>query len=172
MFNLIRVILRHQDLQVYGVILPAELTNQDMLDSKAYKEYYAVASGAEPPKAKIKYKKKADESVTSPKSKTASASKGTRLKSKAKVIKRALKKQPTKNTKEKDFHMSQASGSGDGFNTQSKVPDEQQQKTSGTDEETGTVPGVPNVPPYEFESDKESWGDSDDEDDDCENSYF
>nr|GEX07878.1 hypothetical protein [Tanacetum cinerariifolium] len=71
-----------------------------VIDSKAYKEYYVVASRAEPPKAKTKYKKKADESVTSPKSKTASTSKGTRLKSKAKVTKPALKKQPTKKTKE------------------------------------------------------------------------
>nr|GFA49267.1 hypothetical protein [Tanacetum cinerariifolium] len=72
-----------------------------MLDSKAYKEYYAVASGAVPPKAKIKYKKKTDEPVTSPKSKTASASKGARLKSKAKVTKLDIKKQPTKKTKAK-----------------------------------------------------------------------
>nr|GEW59694.1 nucleotide-binding alpha-beta plait domain-containing protein [Tanacetum cinerariifolium] len=168
MFNTIRVISRHQDSQVYGPILPAELTNQDMLDSKAYKEYYAVASGAEPPKAKTKYKKKADGSVTSPKSKTASASKCTRIKSKVKVTKPALKKQPTKNTKAKglailsevalseaaqvklvtkrsktDFHNSQACGSRDGVDTQSKVPDEQQQKTFGTDEGTGTIPWVP-----------------------------
>nr|GEU84621.1 hypothetical protein [Tanacetum cinerariifolium] len=161
-----------------------------MLDFKAYKEYHAVASGAEPPKAKIKYKKKADESATSSKSKTASASKGTRFKSKAKVTKHAPKKQPTKKTKEKglavlsdvalleaeqvklaakrskkDFHISQASGLGDGVDTQSKVPNEQQQKTSSTDEGTGTIPGVPDVPPYESKSDKESWGDSDDEDD-------
>nr|GFB71104.1 hypothetical protein [Tanacetum cinerariifolium] len=69
--------------------------------SKAYKEYYAVASGPKPPKAKTKYKKKADESVTSPKSKTASASKSTRLKSKAKVTKPDMKNQPTKKTKAK-----------------------------------------------------------------------
>nr|GEU58083.1 hypothetical protein [Tanacetum cinerariifolium] len=75
MFNTIRVISRHQDIRICGAILPAALNNQKMLDSKAYKEYYAVASGAEPPKAKTKYKKKADESVTSPKSKTASSSK-------------------------------------------------------------------------------------------------
>ncbi|GJS63249.1 hypothetical protein Tco_0677813 [Tanacetum coccineum] len=109
---------------------------------------------------------------------------------KAKVAKLGKKKQPIKKTKakglavlfevalteaeqiklatkrsKKDFHVSHASGSGDGVDTQSKVPDEQQQKTSGTDEGTGTIPGVPDVPPYESESDKESWGDSEDEDD-------
>nr|GEW77044.1 hypothetical protein [Tanacetum cinerariifolium] len=70
-----------------------------MLDSKAYKEYYTVASRAEPPKAKTKYKKKAVEYVTSPKSKTNSASKGTKLKSKAKVTKHAMKKEPLMKTK-------------------------------------------------------------------------
>nr|GEX58733.1 hypothetical protein [Tanacetum cinerariifolium] len=165
MFNIIRVISRHQDSQVYGGILPAELTNRDKLDSKAYKEYYAVASGVKPPKAKTKYKKKADESVTSPKSKTAFASKGTRLKSKDKVTKLEIKKKPAKKTKAKglavlseaalskaeqvklvtkrsktDFHISQASGL-----------------------------GVPDVPQYKPKSDKESWGDNDDEDDNDDN---
>nr|GEW04922.1 hypothetical protein [Tanacetum cinerariifolium] len=136
MFNTIRVISRHQDTQVYGAILHVALTYQEMLDSKAYKEYYAIASGAEPPKAKTKYKKKANESVTSPKSKTAFASKGTKLKSKANMDKPDKKKQPAKKTKAKglavlsevalteakqiklvtkrskiDFHISQASGS-------------------------------------------------------------
>ncbi|GKG03802.1 hypothetical protein Tco_0314189, partial [Tanacetum coccineum] len=39
-------------------------------------------------------------------------------------------------------------------------------KSSGTNEGTGTIPGVPNVPIYESESEKEYWGDSDEEDDD------
>nr|GFB33815.1 hypothetical protein [Tanacetum cinerariifolium]GFB34838.1 hypothetical protein [Tanacetum cinerariifolium] len=70
-------------------------------DSKAYKEYYAVASRAVPLKAKTKNKKKTYEPVTSPKSKTSFASKGTRLKSKAKVTKPNVKKQPTKKTQAK-----------------------------------------------------------------------
>nr|GFD07990.1 hypothetical protein [Tanacetum cinerariifolium] len=147
MFNTIRVISRHQDTHVYSAILPAELTNQEILDSKAYKEYYNVASGAEPPKAKTNYKKKTDEFVTSPKFKTASASKGTRLKSKVKVTKPNMKKKLAKKIKakglavlsevalseveqiklatkksKKDFHISHASGAGDGVDTQSKVP--------------------------------------------------
>nr|GEU96155.1 hypothetical protein [Tanacetum cinerariifolium] len=94
MFNMIRVISRHQDTQIYGAILPVVLSNQEMLDFKAYKEYYAVASGAEPPKEKIKYTKKEDERVSYSKSKTTPASKGSRLKSSAKVAKTAKKKQP------------------------------------------------------------------------------
>nr|GEX47492.1 hypothetical protein [Tanacetum cinerariifolium] len=130
MFNTIRVISRHQDSQIYGAILFAELTNQDMLYSKAYKEYYVFTSGAEPPKAKTKYKKKADESVTSPKSKTTSASKAKVTLSEVEQVKLVAKKSKT------DFHISQAGGSGDGVDTQLKVPDEQQQKTSAIDEGT------------------------------------
>nr|GEV98306.1 retrovirus-related Pol polyprotein from transposon TNT 1-94 [Tanacetum cinerariifolium] len=85
MFNTIRVISRHQDIHIYDAILPDELTNQEMLDSKGYKEYYVVSSGAEPPKAKTKYKKKANEPVTPSKSKCAPAANGTRLKTPTKV---------------------------------------------------------------------------------------
>nr|GEU65484.1 hypothetical protein [Tanacetum cinerariifolium] len=74
----------------------------------------------------------------------------------------------TKRSK-KDFHVSHASGSGDGVNTKSKVLDEQQPKTFGINEEIGTKPGVPDVPPYESESDKESWGDSKNDDGDNDN---
>ncbi|GJS46704.1 hypothetical protein Tco_0596825 [Tanacetum coccineum] len=68
------------------------------------------------------------------------------------------------------FHSSHASGSGDGADTQSKVPDEQQQKDGGTDEGAGDGPDVPDVPEYKSESEEESWtfsqGDDDDDDDD------
>nr|GEU91004.1 hypothetical protein [Tanacetum cinerariifolium] len=160
------------------------------LNSKAYKEYYVVASGAEPPKEKIKYKKKADEPVTCSKSKTAPASKGSRFKSSAKVAKIAKKKQPatipktkglvvlsevalskskkiklaTKRSK-KDFHMSYASGSGDRVDTQSKVLDKQQQKVTGTDKGAGDRPEVPDVPKYNLESEEESWTFSQDDED-------
>ncbi|GKE84350.1 hypothetical protein Tco_1558092, partial [Tanacetum coccineum] len=52
---------------------------------------------------------------------------------------------------------------GDGVDTQSKVPDEQHLETTGADEGTGTIPGVLDVPIYESKSEKESWGDSADE---------
>nr|GEV11724.1 hypothetical protein [Tanacetum cinerariifolium] len=126
-----------------------------MLDSKAYKEYYTVASRAEPLKAKTKYKNKADELVTSPKKNLVPATQGIKLKSKAKVTKPDKKKQPTKKTKAKGLAVL----------SESKVHDEQEQKTSGTDKGTNTIPRVLDVPLYESESDKESWGDSEDEDD-------
>nr|GEW63477.1 hypothetical protein [Tanacetum cinerariifolium] len=46
------------------------------------------------------------------------------------------------------------------------VPDEQQCKTSGTNEGTSTKPGFPNVPTYDFESENETWGDNEDTNDD------
>ncbi|GJW73450.1 hypothetical protein Tco_0132820 [Tanacetum coccineum] len=125
MFTSMRCISRHEDTQVYGTILPTELTNQAMLESKAYQTFYAFASGAKAPKPKY-IRKKAD-SDTSPKKKP------------LEQIKLATKRS------KKDFHVSHASGS---------------------DEGTDTMPGVPDVPIYESESDKESWGDSEDDDDD------
>nr|GEW11029.1 retrovirus-related Pol polyprotein from transposon TNT 1-94 [Tanacetum cinerariifolium] len=78
------------------------------------------------------------------------------IKTKAKVAKSNKKKQPVKKPKAKGLVVL----------SESKVPDEQQQNTPGTDEGTGTIPGVPDVPIYDSKSDKESWGDSDEEDDD------
>nr|GEW52832.1 hypothetical protein [Tanacetum cinerariifolium] len=50
--------------------------------------------------------------------------------SEATQLKEAIKRS------KKDFHISQASGLGDGTDFESRVPDEQQRKTSGTDEGT------------------------------------
>ncbi|GJU31933.1 hypothetical protein Tco_1175522, partial [Tanacetum coccineum] len=52
MFTTINVISRNEDTQLYGAILPAELTNEDIRNSESYKEYYAIASGKIPPKTK------------------------------------------------------------------------------------------------------------------------
>ncbi|GJU56820.1 hypothetical protein Tco_1234586 [Tanacetum coccineum] len=155
-----KCISRHKDTQVYGTILPKELTNQAMLESNAYKTYYAFASGEKAPKPKY-VRKKADPD-TSPKQKPVQATKGTRLKSKAKVTKPDKKKQLAKKPKAKGLAVLSKVIEVD---TQSKVHDEQQQKSSGTDEGTGTILGVPDVPIYESKSEKESWGDSEDEDD-------
>ncbi|GJX15920.1 hypothetical protein Tco_0216752 [Tanacetum coccineum] len=46
------------------------------------------------------------------------------------------------------------------------VLDEKQRKTSGTDEGTGTKPGVLDVPTYDSESENESWGDNEDDNND------
>nr|GEX47154.1 hypothetical protein [Tanacetum cinerariifolium] len=147
MFNTITIIFRHQDIHIYGAILPDVLTNQEMLDTKAYKEYYVVASEADAPKAKTKYKKKADEHVTSSKTKTVPASKGSKLKSSAKLA--------TKRSK-KDFYMSHTSGSSDGVDIQSKVPDELHEKVTSTNKAAGVRLEVPDFPKYASKSDEES----------------
>ncbi|GJU62583.1 hypothetical protein Tco_1244418 [Tanacetum coccineum] len=141
--NIDYVYLLWEDL-VYQVENKNSKKNNDMY-SKAYKEYYTIASGAEPLKAKTKYKKKADEPVTPSKSKTAPASKGSRLKSPAKVAKTDQKKQPATMQKTK------------GLAVLSEVPDEQQQKDNGTNEGDGVRPEVPDVPKYTLESEEESW---------------
>ncbi|GKF35503.1 hypothetical protein Tco_0112261, partial [Tanacetum coccineum] len=143
-----------------------------MLESIAYKTYYAYASGEKTPKPKY-VRKKAD-SDTSPKKKPAQATKGSIIKSLAKMAKSDKKKQPAIEPKtkgltvlsevalseaeqmklaakrsKKDFHNSHASGLG-----------------------AGVRPEVPDVPKYNSESEEESWtfsqGDDDDDNDDDE----
>ncbi|GJS83711.1 hypothetical protein Tco_0750252 [Tanacetum coccineum] len=57
MFTTIKVVSKPEDTQLYGAILPNELTNEDIKNSESYKEYYAIASGAEPLKTKASVKK-------------------------------------------------------------------------------------------------------------------
>ncbi|GJS04921.1 hypothetical protein Tco_0321429 [Tanacetum coccineum] len=162
--NVDYVYLLWEDL-IYGSILPNEFINQEIKDSKAYKQYYAIASRAEPPKAKTKYKKKANGSDTSSKLKFAPTVKGKRLKTSGKVTKSGKKRQSASVPKAKgletlsevalseheqmkiatkrsktQFHSSHASGSGDGADTRPEVPDEQQQKDGGTDKGVGDRP--------------------------------
>nr|GFA12584.1 hypothetical protein [Tanacetum cinerariifolium] len=48
----------------FGALLPIELTNEDIRNSNAYKEYYAVAIGATPPKPKASVRKTRSSSDT------------------------------------------------------------------------------------------------------------
>ncbi|GJY00574.1 hypothetical protein Tco_0357592, partial [Tanacetum coccineum] len=70
MFTTINVISRNEDTQLYGAILPAELTNEDIRNSESYKEYYAIASGKIPPKTKASKKKADSDAPTKQKSPT------------------------------------------------------------------------------------------------------
>ncbi|GJR89828.1 retrovirus-related pol polyprotein from transposon TNT 1-94 [Tanacetum coccineum] len=133
MFTSMRCISRHEDTQVYGTILPKELINQAMLDSNAYKTYYAFAFGEKTPKPK--------------------------LKSKAKVAKPGKKKQPAKKPKAKGLVVLSEVAL-----TEAVYQKKQERLSHITYEGTGTIPGVPDVPIYESKSEKESWGDSKDED--------
>ncbi|GJS12741.1 hypothetical protein Tco_0407213 [Tanacetum coccineum] len=159
----ISIISKHKDTQEYGAILPQHLTNQAMLESEAFKTYRAYATGEKAPKSKAT-KKKSD-SESSPKTKPSQASKGKRIKTSAKGDKPATTKskgltvlsevalskaeQMKLATKRslKEFHISHASGSGDGVDIMSKVPDAQQQTGFGTNEGAGDKPEVLDVPP-------------------------
>nr|GEW13919.1 hypothetical protein [Tanacetum cinerariifolium] len=57
MFTMIKLVSRHQNMQQFGALLPIELTNADIMNSDAYKEYYAFATGATPPKPKASVRK-------------------------------------------------------------------------------------------------------------------
>ncbi|GJX95598.1 hypothetical protein Tco_0351396 [Tanacetum coccineum] len=137
--------------------------------NKCLSEYYAIASGAEPPKTKASVKKK---QVRSDKTKTPPTTKGKRLKTSAKAAKSAKKKQPANTSKVKgltvlsevtlteaeqmklatkrsliETHGSHASG-------------------SGANKGTGSILGIPDVPTYGSDDEQISWNSSDEEDDD------
>nr|GEU61934.1 hypothetical protein [Tanacetum cinerariifolium] len=93
MFTTIKLVLRHQNTQQFGSMLHVELTNKDIRNSAAYKEYYAIASGAEPSKTKESVKKTQSSFDTTMPPPMAT---GTRLLTSAKG------KQPAKSSKAKD----------------------------------------------------------------------
>ncbi|GJT28345.1 hypothetical protein Tco_0908620 [Tanacetum coccineum] len=154
----------------------------DVKDSKAYKTYYDFATGKATPKKARKFKKVASpsrklshilekEPTENPKElrnlpRSLLLCQQHVLQSETLLVslcpaqlKKTLKKSKL------ETHKLYASGSGDGVGSQPKVPDEQEDKTTVTDEGTGTKPGVPDVPKYLSESENESWGDSGDDDD-------
>ncbi|GKD91054.1 hypothetical protein Tco_1366561 [Tanacetum coccineum] len=186
MFTTINVISRHEDTQLYGAILPKELTNEDIRNSESYKEYYAIASGEVPPKTKASVHKKKADSDTTPKEKPPTDPKDKRVKQTGKMTGSGKQKQPatgletlseialteteqlkiaTKRSRIQTLN-SQASGSGDGVDILSKVPDEQVHEKTGTDEGAGDKPEVLDVPEHHSNSEEESWTFSDDDDDD------
>nr|GEU78517.1 integrase, catalytic region, zinc finger, CCHC-type, peptidase aspartic, catalytic [Tanacetum cinerariifolium] len=89
MFTIIKLVSRHQNTQQYGVILPVELTNKAIKNSESYKEYYVIALGAEPPKAKASVRKTQSSSDTT----VPLPTKGKRLTISTKVDKPAKEKQ-------------------------------------------------------------------------------
>nr|GFC14186.1 hypothetical protein [Tanacetum cinerariifolium] len=65
LFSTIKVVSRHQTTQQYGAILPIKLTTDDIKNIKAYKEYYACATGEAAPKPKASARKKKGDSASS-----------------------------------------------------------------------------------------------------------
>nr|GEU76245.1 retrovirus-related Pol polyprotein from transposon TNT 1-94 [Tanacetum cinerariifolium] len=65
MFFMIKLVSRHQNTQQFGALLPIELTNDEIRNSKAYKEYYAIATGEAAPKPKASVRRTRSSSNTS-----------------------------------------------------------------------------------------------------------
>ncbi|GJU81542.1 hypothetical protein Tco_1283907 [Tanacetum coccineum] len=146
----LKFVFKTQDYQQYGALISDDMINQDIKDSNAYKTYYEFATRKVPPMKARKYKKVASplrklslvkevEPVKKTKRKAhakADRSKDIEILYDGALSKAAELKEATKRSK-KDYHISQASGS-----------------------------GVPDVPTYDSESENESWGDSEDDHDD------
>nr|GEZ16147.1 hypothetical protein [Tanacetum cinerariifolium] len=124
-------------------MLPIELTNADIRNSDAYKEYYAVATGATPPKPKDSVQKTSSSDTTVTPS-TAAA--GPRLSTFAKG------KQPATTSKAKSLSalsevaMTEAQQLKLATKRSLQQTYISQASGSGTDEGTSTIPGVLDVP--------------------------
>ncbi|GKD72827.1 hypothetical protein Tco_1331109 [Tanacetum coccineum] len=170
MFTIIRVISKHQDTQIYGVILPQHLINQAMLESEAYKTYHNYAAGEKIPKPKY-VKNKADPE-SSPKKKSVKASKGKRIKTSTKVTKPVKKKQPATTSKEKGLNVLSEVALSEAkqikMATKRRLIQTHGSYTSGSgaDKGTGVIPGVFDVPTYNSDDEQISWKSSDEDDDD------
>ncbi|GJT95536.1 retrovirus-related pol polyprotein from transposon TNT 1-94 [Tanacetum coccineum] len=187
-----RLRVRIEDYQKYGGLIPEDMINQAIKDLKEYKIYLAYATGTATSKKERKFKKPAspskrqtlvleDEPAKKPKQakhpeptkkstpakEDVSSKKPSRKKSTGVVIRDtpiAQLKKVLKRSKQ-DTHMLHASGSDDGVGSQPKVPDELQDKTTGTNKGIGTILRIPDVPKDQSESENESWGESGDDDD-------
>nr|GEV77731.1 zinc finger, CCHC-type [Tanacetum cinerariifolium] len=153
---------RGKNTQQFGAMLPVELTNEDIRNSTAYKEYYAIASGAAPPKMKASVRKTQSNFDTIMPPPTAAS---TRLSTSEKG------KQPAKSSKAKGLYVLSEVAMIESEQMKLAIKRSLQQthisqaSRSGIDEGTGIIPRVPNVPTDESD-DEISWKSSDEDDDD------
>nr|GFA78124.1 hypothetical protein [Tanacetum cinerariifolium] len=168
LFSMNKVVSRHQTTQQYGVILPIELTNDDIRNSKAYKEYYACANGEATPKPKASARKKKGgfASSTTPPTPIDTPTPTTTVVAALRLSAAAKGKQPvraTTPTEPTDFERTETEQLKIVLRRSRQETHISQQRGSGTDEGTGSRPGVPDVPSDNSEEDL-SWNSSDDED--------
>nr|GEY27640.1 hypothetical protein [Tanacetum cinerariifolium] len=123
-------------------IKPKESTFQVVLDARALTPFYRAFLITTDKKKPVKTQK----------------AKGLAVLSEVALTEVEQLKLATKRSK-KDFHISHESGSGDGVDTQSKVPDEQQQKNFGIDE------GTEDDDENDFEDDADNNNDDSDDND-------
>nr|GEY88772.1 hypothetical protein [Tanacetum cinerariifolium] len=96
LFSTIKVVSRHQNTLQYGAILPIELTTKDIRNTKAYKEYYACATGEPAPKLKASARRKRSDSDTSITPPTATPTPITTVAAAPRLTAAAKRKQPAK----------------------------------------------------------------------------
>nr|GFC40555.1 hypothetical protein [Tanacetum cinerariifolium] len=136
----------------------------DVLNSKAYKEYYACATGEAAPKPKASARKKKGDSASSTTppipTPTTTVVAAPRLSTTAKGKKPARATHPTEPT---DVERTEAEQLKIVLKRSRQETHISQQCGSGTDEGTGSRPGVLDVPSDDSEEEL-SWKSSDDED--------
>nr|GFC61423.1 hypothetical protein [Tanacetum cinerariifolium] len=164
LFSTIKVVSRHQTTQQYGAILPIELTTNGIRNSKAYKEYYACAMGEAVPKPKASARKKKGDSGSSTTPPTPTPT--TTVESAPRLSATAKGKQPSKATTPTepiDVQRTEAKQLKIILKRSRQETHISQQSGSGTDEGTGSKPGVLDVPSDDSEEEL-SWNSYDDED--------
>nr|GFC36399.1 hypothetical protein [Tanacetum cinerariifolium] len=164
LFSTIKVVSRHQTTQQYGAILPIELTTDEIRNSKAYQEYYACATGEAVPKPKASARKKKGGSASStpPPTPIATSTPTTTVVATPRLSTAAKGKQParaTTPTEPTDVERTEA----EQLKRSRQETHVSLQRGSGTDEGTGSRPGVPDVP-FDDSEEELSWNSSDDED--------
>nr|GFD02397.1 hypothetical protein [Tanacetum cinerariifolium] len=138
LFSTITVVSRHPNTQQYGAILPIELTNEDIRNTKAYKEYYACATGEAKPKPKKSARRKrsgSDTSITPP---TAITTPTTTVVAAPRLTVAAKGKQLAKSKKAEQLKIVLRRSRQESHISQLGGP--------STYEGTGSKPGVPDVP--------------------------
>nr|GEY38056.1 integrase, catalytic region, zinc finger, CCHC-type, peptidase aspartic, catalytic [Tanacetum cinerariifolium] len=166
-FSTIKVVSRHQNTQQYGVILPIELTNEDIRNTKAYKKYYAYASreAAPKPKASTKRKRGGSDSSTTPPTVVASLRPTIAATPKLTLTAATKGKQPTKSKSPSDpseLARTEAQQLKIMLRRSRHETHISQHGGSGIDEGTGSKPGVPDIPSDDFEKEI-SWNSLNDE---------
>nr|GEW14332.1 hypothetical protein [Tanacetum cinerariifolium] len=101
LFSTIKVVSRHQNTQQYGAMLPIELTNDEIKNTKAYKEYYAFSTGEAAHKPKASARRKRSGSNTSITPPTATVTSKSTIAATLRLTVAAKGKQPAKATKAK-----------------------------------------------------------------------
>nr|GFA26386.1 hypothetical protein [Tanacetum cinerariifolium] len=156
----IKLVSKHQNTQQFGALLSIELINAEIRNSKAYKDYYVIATGEAAPKPKVSVRRTRSSSDTSITPPTAAAS-----------------PRPTTSAKDKQTaKASKAKSADEGTGSKLGVPDVPTDKSkeelswNSTDDEGDNNKEKDDDSDKEDEGDdgQEGNGDDDDEDDDGE----